>query len=188
MRSGCGGCETINSTGGGALFNNGGSVILDGVALTNDSAPIGGAVSNGPGGTLTMTDVSFTGNTAAFGGGLFSRGGQITGTGVTFENNGSGGFGGGGAFLTGGTVSLTNSTIVGNGWASSYGGGIVNADANLTLINDTFSGNLRGALETDAGTTAVANTIIGAGFSTTSTTPASPLANKTTPDTRARLR
>jgi hypothetical protein len=161
--SGC--SSTLTSTGGGALFNNGGSVILDGVSFTSDSAPIGGAVSNGPGGTLTMTDVSFTGNNAAFGGGLFSRGGQVTGTGVTFENNGGGGFGGGAAFLTGGTASLTNATIVGNGWASSFGGGIVNADANLTLVNDTFSGNLRGALETDAGTTAVANTIIGAGFS-----------------------
>jgi len=112
-----------------------------------------------------MTDVSFTNNGGgAFGGGLFVRGGQVTGTGVTFEDND--GYGGAGAFLNGGTVSLTNATIVGNGWASSYGGGIVNADANLTLINDTFSGNLRGALETDTGgSTAVANTIIGAGFS-----------------------
>jgi IPT/TIG domain len=159
------GCSTFDSTGGGALFNNGGSVILEDIAFTNNSAPIGGAISNGPGGTLTMTDVSFTGNSGAFGAGLFTRGGQVTGTGVTFENNGDGSFGGGAAYLGGGTVSLTNATIVGNGWASTFGGGIDNAGANLTLVNDTFSGNLRGALETDNGTTSVANTIIGAGFS-----------------------
>ena len=72
---------------------------------------------------------------------------------MTFENDGNGCVRGGAAYLHGGTVSLTNATIVGNGRASSSGGGIDNAGANLTLVNDTLLGQLRGALETDNGTT-----------------------------------
>ena len=93
------------------------------------------------------------------------RGGNVTGVGVTFENNGDGSFDGGAAYMLGGNLSLTNATIVGNGWASSIGGGIANAGGTLTLVNDTFSGNIRGAIQTDQGAeTIVGNTIIGAGF------------------------
>ena len=125
----CSPCETINANGGGSLFNDGGNVTLNNVAFNGEPTsanPLGGAVSNGFG-TLTMTDVSFTNEQAAGGGALFVRGGNVNGVGVTFENNGSGGFDGGAAYLLGGTVNLTNSTIVGNGWASSIGGGIANA-------------------------------------------------------------
>lgn len=161
----CSPCETLNANGGGALLNNGASVALDNVAFTGDSAPVGGALSNTSGGTLTMNDVSFTGNGGGIGGALFTHSGGVTGTNVTFENNGGSSYDGGAAYLASGTVNLTNATVVGNGQASSFGGGIDNADATLTLINDTFSGNLRGAIETDYGTTQVGNTIIGAGFS-----------------------
>ena len=70
-----------------------------------------------------MTDVSFTNEQAAAGGALFVRGGNVSGVGVTFENNGNGGFDGGAAYVLSGNLSLTNATIVGNGW-SSFGGGI----------------------------------------------------------------
>ena len=162
----CNPCLTLNGNGGGAVFDNG-SLILDDVAFKNDLAPVGGAVStSGNSGTLTMTDVSFTGGGGSIGGALFTHGGTVNGDGVTFESNGNGAFDGGAAYLAGGTVTLINTTIVNNGWASSFGGGIDNAGANLTLSNDTFSGNVRGAIETDNGsTTTVANTIIGAGFS-----------------------
>ena len=165
-----GGCPTLSGYGGGALFNGGGHVLLDDVAFTNNAGsptPVGGAVSN-VGGTLEMTDVSFTGDSAAFGGGLFVHSGTVTGTGLTFANDGDGSFGGGAVFLAGGVTTLKNTTIVGSGWASSRGGGIENSGGSLTLVNDTFSGNLRGAIQTDqvgGATTSVENTIIGAGFS-----------------------
>ncbi|MGZ4265101.1 MAG: choice-of-anchor Q domain-containing protein [Solirubrobacteraceae bacterium] len=163
----CSPCETINANGGGALFNDGGTVALDDVAFNGEatsSNPLGGAVSNAFG-SLTMTDVSFTNEHAAGGGALFVRGGNVSGVGVTFENNGEGDFDGGAAYLLGGTVNLSNATIVGNGSGSAIGGGIANAGATLTLVNDTFSGNIRGAIQTDQGaTTIVTNTIIGAGF------------------------
>ena len=111
------GCSTINANGGGALFNNGGTVTLDGVAFTNNfgsGTPLGGAVSNGSG-TLTMNDVSFTNDGAGVGGGLFTRSGTVTGNGITFENDGTTCCDGGAAYLLGGTVTLTNSTIVNSG-------------------------------------------------------------------------
>jgi hypothetical protein len=72
----CGACPTLNGNGGGALFNQGGSVMLNGVAFDSNTGgtPVGGAVSNN--GTLDMRDVSFTNNNrAGFGGALFTRGG-----------------------------------------------------------------------------------------------------------------
>ena len=162
----CSPCETINANGGGALFNDGGNVTVDNVAFTNngENTPLGGAASNRFG-NLTLTDVSFTGNSAAAGGGLFVGGGNVAGTGVTFENNGGGDFDGGAAYMLRGTLSLTNATIVGNGSGSAIGGGIANGGGTLTLVHDTFSGNVRGAIQTDQGAeTIVGSTIIGAGF------------------------
>ena len=116
-------------------------------------------------GNLTMTDVSFTNEQAAAGGALFVRGGNVSGVGVTFENNGNGSFDGGAAYVLSGNLSLTNATIVGNGWGSSFGGGIANGGGTVTLVHDTFSGNIRGAIQTDQGAeTIVGSTIIGAGF------------------------
>jgi hypothetical protein len=162
----CSPCLTINANGGGALFNDGGTVTVDTVAFTDNgqNTPLGGAVSNRFG-NLTLTDVSFTGNNAAGGGGLFVGAGNVTGVGVTFENNGSSAFDGGAAYVLSGNLSLTNATIVGNGWASSIGGGIANGGGTVTLVHDTFSGNIRGAIQTDQGAeTIVGSTIIGAGF------------------------
>ena len=160
-------CATINANGGGSLFNDGGTVTLNDVAFNGEltsSNPLGGAISNAFG-NLTMTDVSFTNEQAAAGGALFVRGGNVSGVGVTFENNGNGSFDGGAAYVLGGTCRLTNATIVGNGWARRFGGGIANGGGTLTLVHDTFSGNIRGAIQTDQGAeTIVGNTIIGAGF------------------------
>ena len=163
----CSPCETINANGGGSLFNDGGNVTLNDVAFNGEltsSNPLGGAISN-TFGNLTMTDVSFTNEQAAAGGALFVRGGNVSGVGVTFENNGNGSFDGGAAYVLSGNLSLTNATIVGNGWGSSFGGGIANGGGTVTLVHDTFSGNIRGAIQTDQGAeTIVGSTIIGAGF------------------------
>lgn len=163
------GCSTINANGGGSIFHDGGTLALNDVAFRAEPTsanPLGGAISNGFG-TLTMTDVSFTNESAGIGGALFVRNGNVSGVGVTFENDGTvDEFDGGAAYLLGGSLSLTNATIVGNGTASSIGGGIANGGGTLTLVDDTFSGNSRGAIQTDQGaTTIVTNTIIGAGFS-----------------------
>jgi hypothetical protein len=160
------GCETLSANGGGALFNDGATVILDEVAFEGDGeSPLGGAIAND--GTLEMTNVSFIHDGAAIGGALFSRGGTITANGVTFEDDGGFDFDGGAVFLyESGSTTFTNTTIVGSGTSSTIGGGIDNDGATLTLTNDTLSDNVRGSLETDVGgRTSVQNTIIGSGFS-----------------------
>jgi hypothetical protein len=166
---GCSPCETLRANGGGALFNDGATVILDEVAFEGDGEadgqPVGGAIGNA--GTLELTNVSFIHDGAAFGGALFSRGGTITADGVTFEEDGTSDTDGGAVFLySGGSTTFINTTIVDSGFASAFGGGIDNQGSTLTLRNDTLSGNLRGSLETDEGAnTTVQNTILGSGFS-----------------------
>ena len=162
----CNACATVSLNGGGALWNDGAVVNLDHVAFTgNPGGAVGGVVSNS-GGTLTMTNVSFTNDQAAIGGALFTHSGTVSGTGVTFEGNATGCCNIGAIYLLGGTVTLANSTVVGNGGASSIGGGIHNGGGTLTLTNDTLSGNVRGQLMTDHGaSTTVENTIIADGFS-----------------------
>lgn len=166
---GCSPCQTINGNGGGAIFSDATSTLsLVDVAFDGNSGgatPVGGGVASG--GTLTMDNVSFTGNYGAFGGGLFVRGGTASGNAVTFRDNADYG-GGGGVFVDGGTLTLTNGTFSGNGLASGRGGGLENHAGAVTLDSDSFAGDLRGSIQTDAGhgaTTKVGNTIIGSGFS-----------------------
>ena len=157
----CSPCNTITANGGGALFNQGATVGLDGVGFEGNAGPVGGAIGNA--GTLTMTDVEFRSNSASFGAGLFSRSGTVTATRASFRD--SGGTQGGGFYLRGGTMTLTNSTVTGNGASNAIGGGIVNQAGALTLTNVTLDANLRGGLETDQGaSTSVQNTILGAGL------------------------
>ena len=161
----CGGCSEIRENGGGALFNDGGTVTLTDVAFTDDPGGVAPGAAIGNNGTLNMTDVTFTGDGPQT---LFSHGGTISGNEVTFQDDADGccDYDGGAAYLDGGTVTFTNTTVVGSGGSASIGGGIDNAAATLTLTNDTLSGNTRGSLQTDpGGTTYVQNTIIGAGNS-----------------------
>ncbi len=159
------GCETLQENGGGALFNNGGTITVTNAAFTNDGGSLGGAISTN-GGSVSLTGVSFTDDGGYIGGALFARSGTVTGSGVTFFQDATAADDNAAAYLYGGTVSFTNTTVADSGGAASRGGGIDNGGASLTLINDTLSGNARGSLLTDQGaSTTVQNTIIGAGFS-----------------------
>jgi hypothetical protein len=93
------------------------TVSLQGVRITNGSAPSGGGIANN--GTLALTGCTITGNTAT--------------------SDVAGGSGGGIANQSGATLTLTNSTVSGN-TAITSGGGIFN-NATLTLSNSTVSGN-----------------------------------------------
>ena len=144
-------CYTYELNGGGALWNNGGTVNITDVAFANNPGGAAPGVVSNTGGTLTMTDVSFTDDQAGLGGALFTHSGTVVGNDVTFEDNSTGCCNDGAIYLLGGTVSFTNSTVVGNGGSASIGGGIHNGGARLTLTNDTLSGNVRGSLMTDPG-------------------------------------
>ena len=156
--------QTVSLNGGGAIFNDGGALVLRRVVLAGNAAnnPIGGAIAN-TGGSLTMTDVTFSQNNAAVGGALRIRSGTVAGTGVTFAGN-FGEFGGGSVYIDGGSLTLVNSTIDGSAGLDGYGIGIQNAGGVVSLLNDTISASQGYALETDSGaSTTVENTIIAQG-------------------------
>jgi hypothetical protein len=166
----CSPCETLKANGGGAIYQEGGTLRLTDVdfladGLASSASPLGGAVSTRAG-TLEMHNVTFSFDGATFGGALFFRAGTLVGEDVSFEDDGLVFNSSGGAvYLAGGTATLTNTTVVNSGTPSTFGGGVVNGGAALTLLNDTLSGNIRGALETDAGaSTTVKNTILASGF------------------------
>ena len=109
-----GAVSTVSLNGGGAIFNNGGTLTLASVVFSNNAAnnPIGGAIAT-TGGSLGMTNVTFAGNAAGVAGALRIRSGTVAGIGVTFSTN-NGEFGGGSIYIDGGSLNLTNSTIDGS--------------------------------------------------------------------------
>ncbi len=92
-----------------------GSLSLANLTIEDGAGPEGGAIINY--GTLSLLDVTLTGNSTEQGGGAL-------------ENDG--------------TATITNSTITDNLAYSGYGGGIEN-NGTLTLLSDTIAGNTAGS-------------------------------------------
>jgi predicted outer membrane repeat protein len=128
---------------GGAIFNYFGSPILTGVSFHDNSAEFydGGAIYNNCG-SLTLADVTFSGNSAVQGGGLYNEGGSATLEEVIFRGN-SAREEGGGMFNQESSPTLTNVSFSGNS-AGTDGGGLYNFCTSPTLANVTFNGNWAG--------------------------------------------
>jgi PKD repeat protein len=159
-----GATETVSLNGGGAIFNDGGTLSLANVVFQNNAAsnPIGGAVATA-GGSLGMAFVTFDGNAAGVGGALRIRSGEVSGISVTFTDN-DGEFGGGSIYMDSGFLSLTNSTIDHSEGLNGFGIGIQNAGGQVNLLHVTIAHSEGYALLTDVGaSTGIANTIIGLG-------------------------
>jgi hypothetical protein len=112
------------------------------VTRTRFSGNSGSAILNGYlAGTLTVTGSAFSGNSGSIygGGGIISEGGSVTVSDSTFSENRAGR--GGGLAVRGGTVTVTNSTFSEN--IADVGGAVVNEHhyGALTVSNSTFSGN-----------------------------------------------
>lgn len=145
--------------GGGGVFNNRGTVLLNNVAITNNDAEVmsgsGGGILN-IGGTLTITGGRITGNSSArAGGGIEDRSLNeagdtpeatsvtITGTTVDMNTTGAAPGNGGGMHITGsaGDITVDRAAFLGN-MASREGGGLWNdTGSSLTIVNTTVSGN-----------------------------------------------
>ena len=134
-----GAVSTVSLNGGGAIFNNGGTLSLANVVFSNNASnnPIGGAIAT-TGGSVAMTNVTFADNGAGVAGSLRVRSGTVAGIGVTFTDN-FGEFGGGSVYIDGGSLSLTNSTIDGSAGLNGFGIGIHNAGGQVTLTNVTIA-------------------------------------------------
>ena len=149
--------------------NSGADLTLQGLAIIDGNADIGGGINNL--GRLSMSAISLSGNWAqSEGGGLYNSG-EVTITNSTISGNtvsdqelrsdGGGIYNtgtiritnssliannakaGGGVYNNGGSVFLTNSTVSGNS-SSIFGGGVVNETANLWRFNATITNNSAG--------------------------------------------
>lgn len=144
--------------GGGAIYNQGGRVIVAGTKFANNRAVYGGAVlnrfgtltirnsgfannNNGAvhmrGGTVTIAHSTFTGNT---GHAVADEQGTLIITASTFSGNSDNGEGA--ALFNNGKTSIINSTFFNNQvtGSPSFGGAISN-DGTLTILASTIAGN-----------------------------------------------
>lgn len=120
---------------------NGGNLTLDKLSVQHGKTTgNGGGVSIDFGGTLTVTNSTFSNNTATnFGGGIFNNGDTLTVTNSVFSGNRAGS--GGGIAGINGALNVTDSTFSGNNTSAGDGGGIFNNSNTLTVTNSTLSGN-----------------------------------------------
>jgi fibronectin-binding autotransporter adhesin len=146
-----GGSADITISGNKAVrvfqVNSGANLALENLTVADGKAvspePNGGGLRNN-GGTVTVTDSTFSGNTvegtgqASQGGGIRSFG-TLTVTNSTFSGNNSSTGQGGGIFITNTVATVTNTTFSGN--SAIQGGGIFSDEGTLTVTNTTFSGN-----------------------------------------------
>lgn len=154
-----------NSSGtrGGGMDNRGTATVLNVKFLNNNAGSytgIGGGISNGGGGALTVRNSDFSANKAQTGGGIFNGSGTLIVKGTTFTGNTTTDFGNGaGIANSGGTTTLNNSTLAAN--STQYGGGIYVVGGTVNVTNSTFSGNSArsggGGIYTDSGALNVTN-------------------------------
>ena len=128
-------CTATGHSYGGALRNRGGSVNVTNCSFSNNSSYLGAGISNKTG-TVTVTDSSFTGNTTTANGGALYNEGILLITSTTITGNRAVS---GGAIRNFGTMTVTNSRITGN-VASDLGGGIWSSGT-TTVRNCTVASN-----------------------------------------------
>jgi hypothetical protein len=131
----------------GVTFTLKALTIAHGVRALNalrTSTSAGGGLDN-EGGTVTISNSTFSGNSASYGGGLENGYGTVSISNSTFSGNSAPGpaptASGGGLDNFGGTLSISNSTFSGNSASGGQGGGLFNYGGPLSISNSTFSGN-----------------------------------------------
>ncbi len=151
---------------GGLIYNNDNNLTVDCSNLIDmDLDGPGGAIfSEGPNGSLLITESTISGNTAQNnGGGIFVDDHVATITDSTIEDNTSlTGAGGGIAIGSNGILDMTNSTVSNND-ADLTGGGIFNSGATSNIDNSTITANSAtggGGGINNTGTLIVTNSII----------------------------
>jgi len=126
---------------GGAIYNEEGSVTVNGGTLSDNSADDeGGAIYNDDDGSLTVNGTSFTDNGAQYGGGIANEN-DATVTGATFTGN-EAEYGGG--IYNDDSATVVRSDFTKNG--AEYGGGMYNdEDSYLAVTGSGFYENQAGA-------------------------------------------
>jgi predicted outer membrane repeat protein len=123
-----------------------GSLTIDGSGQTIAGAGAYQMLVVTSGATLTLNNLTIENGSSASGGGVYN-GGSLTVTNTTFSDNSA--TNGGGGIYNAGTLTVTNSTFSGNS-ATNGGGGIYNAGtatvSNSILANKDTGGNCSGTI------------------------------------------
>jgi uncharacterized repeat protein (TIGR01451 family) len=141
--TGCNFTGNNATSGGGAIYNCGGNLIIDSSTLTDNSATIGGAVYNDKDSILNVTGSTFTGNSADNananpGGGAIANMGTLTVEKSNFTKN-SEINGDGAAIWNTGQSTITSCNFIDN---TAESGAVWNTNgANCTILNCTFLNN-----------------------------------------------
>lgn len=138
------GTGAANTGRGGAIYNNGGTLVLERLVLQANTAANGGAVNNANTAALSIIDCHFIDNSATSSGGAlqnFSTSTLLV-SGSTFSGNTAATTAtGGGAAQLNGTATIVNSTFSGNFATVGSGGAIFSNGLRLLIVNSTFTGN-----------------------------------------------
>lgn len=131
-----GGSALVTDGNGGGIYNSG-SLTLTNVSVSGNLAGHGGGIYNS--GKLTLTRTTISSNHVLYsGGGIFNTGALIVNFG-TFSDYAEAY--GGGIYNNGGTVTVSNSTFSENRTEDASGGAIANVQGDMTITNCTFSNN-----------------------------------------------
>jgi hypothetical protein len=132
--------NSTSAQGAGLYIYTGGTVIISNSSFTGNTASGDSGALYLYSGVTTITGSTFSGNVAGTtGGAIENRGGgdSLTIVNSTIANNNANGGGGGGVRVDAGAVNIYNSTIAGN-TATAAGGGISGA---VTLLSSTIVAN-----------------------------------------------
>lgn len=157
---------STNGIGGGIFFTGGGTLSLNEVILSNNSATMGGGGLHNDQSSVSIEDSRFEMNTAGGfngrGGAIDSNGGSVTVTGSVLTGN-SANLAGGGIAVTDTVVSIVDTEILGNMAIVGNGGGVagfgtpdITVEA-VTADSNTANGNGGAFWMTSAGRLTIKN-------------------------------
>ncbi len=180
-----------SSLGGGAIGSpvSGGSLNVSNSTFSGNSTPGSGGAIAISGGAMAVSGSTFAGNSATYGGGIVELFGTVTVSNSTFLGNTATQLGGGIANF--GTLTITDSTFTGNTAPEGSGGGIFNflPTGVLTVTNSTFSGNSAanqgGGIGNEASLTLSNTTFLGNNGATPLPTPSATATPTATPTSTA---
>ena len=122
---------------GGGIYNDAGSLTVIDVTLSGNSADSGGGIYN-ESGSVTISNTTLSGNSADSGGGIYNDNDGVLSIGnSTLAGNSAGS--GGAIDSTYGTLNVSNSTLTAN--KAQTGGGIDFLSGSATLTNSIIAGN-----------------------------------------------
>jgi predicted outer membrane repeat protein len=131
-------------SGGGIRTGTADNLFLNNSQVTNNQASaLGGGIYGGPGGELVLFNTTVSGNTSGSGGGIYANS-TLTMTNATISGNSSTNTGGGIGLAYNATGTLKNTTLTGNS-SGDKGGAIYGHTSQIRLYDSTVTGNYAGA-------------------------------------------